>query len=409
VRVAVVGGGVVGTSIALELVRCGFEVVVLERDEAVGGGASPGSAGYLCPSHSAPLASPAALRDGMKFLFEKGSPLRIRPRPAVLPWLARFVASCTRGRAQRGTDLLRSLAVESLELHAGLASSGVDTAFERRGILNVYETGPGLALGRHEADRAREAGLAVEALDADAVRDLEPAVRGEIAGAVLYPDEAHCDPAQYSRALADAAAAQGAEVLTGTEVVGLRRAGSNVTHAETTHGVVEADAFVLAAGVWTSDVGRAAGLRLRLEGGKGYHVDFARSDGQPARPVFLQEARVTATPFADRFRLTGMLDLCGRDMSIDSGALEAIETAGRRAFGPEALGERMAVWRGLRPCLPDGLPAVGRAPGAANVVVATGHAMLGLTLGPVTGVLVREILSAAPPRPELDLLRPDRR
>jgi D-amino-acid dehydrogenase len=148
---------------------------------------------------------------------------------------------------------------------------------------------------------------------------------------------------------------------------------------------------------------------LRLEGGKGYHVDFACGDGQPARPVFLQEARVTATPFADRFRLTGMLELCGRDMSIDDGALEAIETTGRRAFGPEAVGERVAIWRGLRPCLPDGLPAIGRAPAAANVVVATGHSMLGLTLAPVTGVLVGELLSGASPRRELEPLRPDRR
>jgi D-amino-acid dehydrogenase len=399
----------VGTSNALEQARRDLDVVLLERDAAVGGGASPGSAGYICPSHSAPLASPAALRDGLKWLFVKGSPLRIAPRPAVLPWLGGFVRSCTRGRAQRGTDLLRSLAVESLALHAELASSGVDTRFEQRGILNVYETAAGLALGRHEAEEAREAGLAVEALDAAGVRRLEPAVRADVAGGILYADEAHCDPAQYSLALAEAAQAHGAELMTGTEVVGLRSSGGRVTQAETTRGAIEADAFVLAAGVWTSDVAGAVGLRLRLEGGKGYHLDYALAEGQPARPVFLQEARVTATPFADRLRLTGMLELCGRDATIDAGALEAIERAGRRAFGPDAVAERLAVWRGLRPCLPDGLPAIGFAPAAANVVVATGHAMLGLTLGPVTGVLVAELLSGAPPRPELALLRPDRR
>jgi D-amino-acid dehydrogenase len=118
---------------------------------------------------------------------------------------------------------------------------------------------------------------------------------------------------------------------------------------------------------------------------------------------------VTATPFADRFRLTGTVELCGRDMTIDNGAVETIEMAGRRAFGDEAVGERVAIGRGLRPCLPDGLPAIGRAPAVANVVVATGHSMLGLTLAPVTGVLVAEILSGASPRRELELLRPGRR
>lgn len=397
-----------GTSIALELVQRGYEVVVLERDEVVGGGASPGSAGYICPSHAAPLASPVALRDGMKWLFKNGSPLRIKPRRAVVPWLAGFVASCTSGRALRGTELLRSLAIESLALHAELARA-VDTRFERRGILNLYETSAGLKRGLVEADDAREAGLAVEVLDADAVRRLEPAICAEVAGAVFYADEAHCDPARYSQALADAARMHGAEFKTGTEVVGLRSSGSTVTHAETTRGAVEADEFVLAAGVWTSDVARAVGLRLRLEGGKGYHVDFARNSGQPTTPVFLQEARVTATSFADRFRLTGMLELCGRDMTIDNGAVEAIEMAGRRAFGTEAVGERVAISRGLRPCLPDGLPAIGRASAVANVVVATGHSMLGLTLAPVTGVLVAEILSGTSPRRELELLRPDRR
>jgi len=399
---------VVGTSIAFELARRDFDVVVLERDETVGGGASPGSAGYICPSHSAPLASPGALLEGMRWLFKSGSPLRIKPRSGIGPWLARFVASCTSARAHRGTAVLRSLAVESLELHAALAAGGVETRFERRGILNVYETQPGFALGVAEADRARDAGLAVEALDADAARRLEPAIRPDVAGAVFYANEAHCDPAQYSQALADAARLQGAEIKTGIEVIGLRTSGTTVTHAATTSGDVGADAFVLAAGVWTSDVARAIGLRLRLEGGKGYHVDYARTDAQPERPVFLQEARVTATPFADRFRLTGVLELCGRDMSIDHDALEVIERAGRRAFGEDAVRERVGLWRGLRPCLPDGLPAIGRAPAAPNVVVATGHSMLGLTLAPVTGVLVAEILSGSPSRVELDLLRPDR-
>src|SRR3954463_11819221 len=133
-RVVIVGGGVVGTSIALELARRHFEVVVLERNETVGGGASSGSAGYFCPSHGAPLATPVALRDGMKWLFKSGSPLRIKPRPAIVPWLARLAASCTSGPTQRGTELLRSLAVESLDLHASLAQDGIDFGFERRGI-----------------------------------------------------------------------------------------------------------------------------------------------------------------------------------------------------------------------------------------------------------------------------------
>ena len=158
-EVLVVGGGVIGTTIALELARRGREVVLLEREAEVGGGASSGNAGYIVPSHATPLASPSAVRHGTAWLFDSNSPLRIRPRPAVVPWLSLFLRASTPRSAQRGTALLRRLALESLELHAALAAGGIPTTFERRGILNVYETDSGFAAGRDEARHHGAAGL----------------------------------------------------------------------------------------------------------------------------------------------------------------------------------------------------------------------------------------------------------
>ena len=400
-RVVVVGGGVVGTTIALELATAGIEVTLLERDANVGGGASRGNAGYLCPSHAAPLPSPAALRAGLRWLFLPGSPLTIRPRPAALPWLAQFVAACTPARAERALRYLRPLALQSLDLHASLAARGVATGFERRGILNLYETERGLRSGAVEAEHAARAGMRAAVLDARDVRALEPAIAAPVAGGVFYEDDAQCDPAAYADAVAGAARRAGAEIVTSAEAVRMERRGSRVTRVETTRGDFDADEVVLAAGVWTRDIARTAGLALRLEPAYGYHVDVRPAESQPTVPVFLQEARVTTTSFADRFRVTGMLELSGRAGRVEARRVDAIVRAAARVFGTSAVGEIVEVWRGPRPCCPDGLPAIARAPGLDNVVVATGHSTLGLTLAPLTGVLVRELLLREPPTADL--------
>jgi D-amino-acid dehydrogenase len=166
---------------------------------------------------------------------------------------------------------------------------------------------------------------------------------------------------------------------------------------------------VLAAGAWTKDLAARAGIHIPLESGKGYHLEIAaEATRQPRLPLFLEEARVTATPLDGRLRLTGVLELSGMDLRIDPARLDAIGRAGRRTLGVPAQASPAAVWRGLRPCAPDGLPIVGRAPSVANLVLATGHAMLGIALAPITGEMVADILTGARERPEAAAFAPDR-
>lgn len=407
-EVLVLGGGVVGTTIALELARRGREVVLLERDRVVGGGASSGNAGYIVPSHAAPLASPASVRHGLTWLFDPRSPFRLRPRPALMPWLALFLRASTTRAAERGTNLLRSLAMESLELHAALPGEGVSTTFERRGIMNVYETPAGFAEGRDEARRHEKAGLTVQLLDAVEAPVREPALRGRVAGAAFFPEEASCDPAAYTAAVAAAAVERGAHIETGVEVLAIRCDRGRVSAVETTRGPFEGRTTVLAAGVWSDRLARTAGLRLRLEGGKGYHVTVEANAYQPAVPVFLQEARVTTTPLPGRFRVTGGLDLCGLDMRVDTRRTAALVTAVERVIGLEALTSAPEIWRGIRPCSPDGLPLIGRARVADDLIVCTGHAMLGLTLAPVSARLVADIVERRPITSDVEALDPAR-
>ena len=406
--VVVVGGGAIGACCALDLAERGARVILLERGAELAWGCSAGNAGMICPSHDTPLANPAALRDGLRWMGKPDSPFYLRPRPSVLPWIARFVRASTPERAKASSAVTRELALASLALHAELAERGLDTGLERRGSLSVYHRPEAFAAAREEAERARHDGLRVEVLERGSARELEPSVGGEPAGAVFYPGDAHCDPYQFVQAVGGAAAEAGAEIRTRVEVLGLRRRNGLVEALQTTAGEVRAGAVVLAAGAWTPLLARPLGIYTPVEGGKGYHVDLEVADGDPRIPVWSHETRVIATPLRGRLRLAGTLELAGLDERINKRRVDAIVKAARRLVAGLEGRRVVEVWRGLRPCTPDGLPIVGRAPSLDNVVMATGHAMMGLTLAPVTGKLVGELMTGKPPSHDLAPLRPER-
>jgi len=401
--VVVIGGGAIGTTAALELARRGVRVTLLERGEALAAGCSAGNSGLICPSHSMPLASPATLRQGVRTLLSPDGAL-LRPRVRLLPWLARFAAACRVERAEAGERAIRALSLESLELHAGLAALG--TSFERRGTLSVYETEAGFAVGKREAERS---GLRAEILDPAEARAFEPALVYELAGGIYHPDEAHMDPLRYVRAVGDAAREAGAELRTRTEALAVRRRDGTVS-VETAGGELRPATIVLAAGAWTARLARALGVFVPLEGGKGYHVDLEPAPCDPRVPVLLQEARTrtTATPLDGRLRLAGTLELAGLDLSIRPVRVEAIRRAAARVLGNQAGRRVLDVWSGLRPCTPDGLPVIGSPAGVPGLVLATGHAMKGLSLAPVTARLVAELVAGAPPSRDLSPFSPDR-
>lgn len=407
--VLVVGGGAIGASAALELARRGAEVLLLERGPELAWGCSSGNAGLICPSHAAPLATPGALRQGIRWLGKPDSPFYLRPRVRVLPWLARFVAACTPERAHRSSLVVRQLALASLVLHEQLASDGVDIGLQQRGSLNVHATVKSLAEARREAAEARGFGVESQILDGlTAVRELAPTVRGPIAGAVYYPGDAHCDPLRYVHAVGEAAASAGARIRTRVEVLGLRRRNGRVEAITTTEGDQIAGEVILAAGAWTPRLLREVGVSIPVEGGKGYHVDLESATGDPTLPVWFQGTRVIATPLAGRLRLAGTLELAGLDLAVDRRRVDAVVRAGRNGLTGLDGRRTLEVWRGLRPCSPDGLPIVGRPEGLENVVLATGHGMMGLTLAPVTAQLVAEVVAGAQPSHDLAPLSPAR-
>jgi D-amino-acid dehydrogenase len=400
-----IGAGPVGACCALELARAGARTLLLERATQVCPPVSGAHAncGLLVPSDATPLAAPGVLGQGLKWMLDSSSPFYIAPRPspALARWLWLFRAACSRERAQAAAPVLRALHVASARLHDELAAArGEEWLFHHDGELQVFETAAGLAAALEDVERTRALGVRIDEVDAAEARRMFPSLRCELAGAFFFPEDGHLDPMRFTRAVARLAENAGADVKTEAEVLALEPVSAGV-RALTTRGGFEAAQVVLATGAWTPQLTRGLGLRLPIEPAKGYSVDVERPTDFPDLPLYLGDAHVVLTPLGDTLRLGSTLELSGWDMRVRPRRVAHLREGGRRAIGLPADGPVRRLWRGPRPVTPDGLPVLGRAPGRDRVILATGHCMLGLSLGPVTGRLVAELAGGTAPSIDL--------
>ncbi len=397
--VVVVGGGVIGACAAYELARAGASVTVLERDAGWGEGCSWGNAGLLVPSHSRPIAAPENLRSGLRWMVRRDSPFGMRPQPALAPWLLRYARASTPTRAEAGEALQRELCVEGLRRFDELAAEGIDGGYRRSGCLTVHASS--VAHAEEEAASATGRALGARVLTVTEARELEPALTGDLRAAVLFPDEAQCDPIRLVAEIAGAAERAGAELRSGVEVGAIAQEPGGVRVGD-----IRAGHAVIAAGVWSGALAASLGAGLPLVAGKGYAVDYDPAVSPLRMPLYLYDDRVVANPMDGRLRLTGGLVLGRTEQRGDPKRVGAIRRVAAARLGVSA--EPRLTWSGLRPCTPDGLPVIGPHPRADRVVLATGHGMLGVTLGPLTGRLVADLVSGTADHPALGALSPAR-
>jgi D-amino-acid dehydrogenase len=416
--IVVVGGGPVGACCALSLAEAGAAVALIEKEPDVCPPTCGAHAncGLLVPSNVEPLASPGALGRGLRWLLDSSSPFFIAPRPspALARWLWLFRAASTPARARAAAPVLRALHAASTDLHIELAARpapngatgagdeppahtrttrGARWLFHHDGIVQVYEAPAAMDEALGEASSAAGLGVRADILSADDVRARFPGARGGLTGALFFPDDGHLDPLRFTREVAAMAAASGAELRRGTEALELEAGGS--VRVSTTHGDLVAEQVVIAAGAWTPGLTRRLGLRLPIEPAKGYSVDVERPRDFPELPLYMGDAHCVLTPLGDTLRLGSTLELSGWDMRVRPQRVAGLRRAAERMLGIPADGPVRQIWRGPRPLTPDGLPVIGRVPRAPRVILATGHCMLGLSLGPVTGRLVTELASGA--------------
>lgn len=412
-RVLVIGAGIVGLCSARELSLRGHRVVVVEQGPKDHHGCSWGNLGMIVPSHFEPLAAPGMVGYGLRMLANPKSPFGFHwpPTPSLLRWAWRFWRASTRKRVERAAPVLARMHLASLELYRTLLKDlGDDFGFAEQGLLTLCKTQARLDGEASLAVHARQYGLDVDVLDAAALRERQPGVDFDVCGAVHYRNDAHLEPGLLTAALVRDLEARGVEFVWSSPALGLEVEGARVRAVRTRAGSLEADAFVLAGGVESGLLAKAVGLQVPLVGGKGYTMTVPDPPQLPSACVILAEARVAATPMRGAFRIGGTMEIGARDLAVNEARVAGI----RRSFCSyfpafsEASFEGAPVWAGLRPLTPDGLPCLGVAPGVPNCVIACGHAMMGFSLGPITGRLVAQLVERESPEVALDLFRPER-
>ena len=392
-RVAVIGGGVIGLTSAYHLAREGAEVTVVDA-RAVGRGASEVNAGWVCPAESGPVPAPGMVGQALRWMLRRDSPLYVRPSldPSLLGFMLAMARHCNRADYRAGMEAMVRLSAGTMDLLDAYRDDGMDFEMHADGLLMAFLDEERLSSHLRDLDIAEAAGLEPVVLDRATIHEHEPALGESVVGGVYYPHERHLDPASLTRALQQRCLELGVEIVTDAPIEQVDREGQHVTAVHGGHRRIPADAFLLAAGAWSGPLSAAFGANLPIRPGTGYSLDLPA--GPLGQPTYLTEAKVAATPLEGRLRLAGTMEFGRLEERVDpvrARAIARVPAAYLREWTPPATDGAEA---GLRPMSPDGLPLIGPLEGLENAFVSSGHGMLGLTLAPssavgITGLILR--------------------
>jgi D-amino-acid dehydrogenase len=412
-HVVVCGGGVIGLCCAYYLAKDGHRVTILERDGADHDSCANGSAGYISPSHVVPLAAPGMVALGLKWMMNSRSPFYVKPRLDLdlVRWGWLFLRSCTKRNVERGAPVLRDLCLASRTLFEEFADlTRNEFLLEKEGLLLLCRTAQALAHEDEYVRLANDLGVEAKVMSAAETSAFDGGVRMDIAGSVFFPIDCHLSPRRFMESLTRLLHDARVEFRWNTSVVGWSAENGRICAAKTAAGEVEADEFVLAGGSWSPAMLSSLRIRLPMQAGKGYSVTLENPRCRPRVPAIFTEARIAATPMGRTLRFGGTMELSGiNDVVREERVRQITESVPKYYpdFRPEDFAG-IAPWHGLRPVSPDGMPYIGRFGRHPNLVAACGHAMLGVTLAPITGRLVAETIGGRASSVSLAALDPDR-
>ncbi len=421
-KIGIIGGGINGLFSAYYLQKQGHEVTIIDQTD-LSDGCSHGNAGMIVPSHIIPLAAPGMIAKGLRWMLSSTSPFYIRPRlsGSLLKWGWLFYKNSTSQNVEKSIPILRDISFLSKNLYQDFEKQKhFDFGWHERGLMMLYQT-PSMAHEEAEgAAVANKAGIEAHVLSQKEVQNLEPNTKINALGGVFYSGDAHLSPHLLLSGLKKLlytveernpdTIGKGVTFKLKTEVLNFEIKNSRVTSVITEKEKLDFDEIIIAVGAWSGVLTEKLGISLPLQGGKGYSMQFDRLGDKVNIPSIMLEARATATPMGNDLRCAGTMEIAGIDLSVNMNRVKGIVN-GVNSFYPDLkveLPQQQAVWSGLRPCSPDGLPYIGRVSHLKNVTIATGHGMMGLSLGPATGKLVSEIVENRPLSISVDLLNPMR-
>ena len=400
--VAVIGAGIVGTVAACFLRREGHAVSLWDRD-APGSGASFGNSGVISPAAVMPVAMPGLARKVPRWLLDETGPLYLdwRELPRLAPWLVAFLRAGREDRVRAISKALAALNGPTLELLVPLLQeAGLDALVQRKGMLYVAPAGQEGAGESLAVSLQRAAGHAVETLGAAALRDLEPALAPGFAGGVLVPAAAHTlDPHRLVTGLAAHFERQGGTLRRG-RVDRIVATAPDRAAVEAGGETREYDTVVVAAGVWSRPLVAGLGYRVPLVSQRGYHATFTNPGVALGRVVLPMAVTATMVPMAMGIRIGGTVEFAARGAPPNDRRADALYRHAKATLPALNVAER-TTWMGERPCMPDSLPVLGRAPRHPAVLFAFGHGHQGLIGAPKTGQVIADLVAGR--NPALDL------
>lgn len=412
-EIVVIGGGVIGLFSAYYLSQEGHHVTVLDMGD-FSDGCSYGNAGMIVPSHVIPLAAPGMISQGIKWMFDSKSPFYVRPRfsRSLFSWGMKFYRSANVKHVEKSVPALRDLSLLSKSLYIDLAKACKEMVYQEKGLLMLYQSDKVGEEEIHAGEIAKAAGLEVDFLSKEAVDRLETGTRVNAIGGVHYRSDAHLYPNRLMQFLKTTLKEREVDLISGSKVLQAHVRDGRLRSVDTTMGPFEADEFVFAGGAWTPELTEQIGVKLSLLPGKGYSFTLNDAEKSPIIPSILCEGKVAVTPMAGDLRFGGTMEITHvEDQKINRNRLQGIvNTIG--SFYPDLsveMPENDQTWFGFRPCSPDGLPYIGRTNEVKNAIVASGHAMMGLSLGPATGKLVQQLCNEETPDLDLSLFHPNRK
>ncbi|HNP08701.1 MAG TPA: FAD-dependent oxidoreductase [Cyclobacteriaceae bacterium] len=411
-NVGIIGGGIIGLTSAYYLTQAGYKVTVIEKGN-LQEGCSFGNAGMIVPSHFIPLAAPGMISKGIRWMFNSKSPFYVRPslNPDLLKWGYLFYRNSSQANVDNAIPALKELSYYSKSLYQQMAKKlPFDFGYHERGLLMLYKTEEIESEERETAEIANHYGVEARVLTAEQVQDKEPDVRVDVRGGVYFPGDAHLTPQHFINGLIHYLKEAGVEFKTDCEVFDFRIENNKIQELTTNLGNYSFDEVILAAGSWSGTVAKRLQLSLPMQAGKGYSFTLNNIQKNVRIPSIFLEAKVAVTPMENNLRFGGTMEITGVNHKISMNRVRGIVESIPKYY-PEMKVDvpgKEKVWHGLRPCSPDGLPYVGRSKQLQNLIVATGHSMLGISLGPGTGRVVADLMDGKKPDVGLSAFDPER-
>lgn len=394
-RVIVVGGGVIGGFCAWELAKAGVPVTLLEQNR-FGAGCSYGNCGYVSPSHLLPLAQPGTILKTLKAMLKPNSPFSIRPSWSLqsISWFWNFMWSCNSRQMLSAAQGLHSLLMSSKNRYQELVKSHeLACQWKEMGILFVFEHQSEFESFSVTEKLIRENfGVGAEAYSTSRLVEFEPSIKPIVAGAWHYKGDCHLNPGMLMRSLKSQLERTGVEIVESITVNDFVIVKDRVQSVQTNHGLWSADQIVFATGAWSAQLQKKLGFSIPIQPGKGYSITLPCPANMPTTPIIFEDTHVAITPFEDRFRIGSTMEFAGFDQSIRAKRLQLLRDSARRYLDIDWHESQEEHWFGWRPMTWDSKPLIGRVPKLENVWLCAGHGMLGISMAPASGQLLRELM-----------------